>query len=168
MFYLFEKILGRPLKQSTQEGLFRIVLFLLLSLMIFTTFNDLKDWGYIDEDNQISVWDAEGEQTMDWDDELLDIFDIHISGPLAGCLSSKDKYVTRSKAADIEVRSLQNHETLTKGLKQLNVPATRRPLRFRPENLQWSWKGKDTLNISFSLRKGCYATSLLREVCVFS
>jgi len=29
---------------------------------------DLKDWGYIDEDNQISVWDAEGEKTMDWDD----------------------------------------------------------------------------------------------------
>tara|TARA_Y100001970_G_C14125439_1_gene798683 strand:- start:179 stop:1285 length:1107 start_codon:yes stop_codon:yes gene_type:complete len=45
MFYLFEKVLGRPLKQSTQEGFFRIGLFLLLSLMIFTTFNDLKDWG---------------------------------------------------------------------------------------------------------------------------
>ncbi len=45
MFYLFEKILGRPLKQSTQEGFFRIGLFLLLSLMLFTTFNDLKDWG---------------------------------------------------------------------------------------------------------------------------
>ena len=30
--------------------------------------DDLKDWGYIDEDNQISVWDGEGEQTMDWDD----------------------------------------------------------------------------------------------------
>ncbi len=45
MFYLFEKILGRPLKQSTQEGFFRIGLFLLISLMIFTTFNDLKDWG---------------------------------------------------------------------------------------------------------------------------
>jgi len=30
--------------------------------------DDLKDWGYIDEDNQISVWDAEGEKTMDWDD----------------------------------------------------------------------------------------------------
>jgi len=30
--------------------------------------SDLKDWGYIDEDNQISVWDAEGEKTMDWDD----------------------------------------------------------------------------------------------------
>ena len=45
MFYLFEKILGRPLKQKTQEGFFRIGLFLLLSLMVFTTFNDLKDWG---------------------------------------------------------------------------------------------------------------------------
>ena len=30
--------------------------------------SDLKEWGYIDEDNQISVWDAEGEKTMDWDD----------------------------------------------------------------------------------------------------
>jgi hypothetical protein len=29
---------------------------------------DLKDWGYIDEDNQISVWDADGESKMDWDD----------------------------------------------------------------------------------------------------
>ncbi len=45
MFYFFEKILGRPLKQKTQEGFFRIGLFLLLSLMVFTTFNDLKDWG---------------------------------------------------------------------------------------------------------------------------
>ena len=45
MFYAFEKILGRPLKQKTQEGFFRIGLFLLFSLMFFTTFNDLKDLG---------------------------------------------------------------------------------------------------------------------------
>ena len=45
MFYSFEKILGRPLTQKTQEGFFRIGLFLLLSLMFFTTFNDLKDLG---------------------------------------------------------------------------------------------------------------------------
>ena len=100
--------------------------------------------------------------------ERIDIFDIHISGPLAGSVSSKDKYVTRSKAADIEVESFQNHEALFKGLNKLKVPASRRPLRFRPENLQWSWKDKSALNISFLLRKGCYATSLLREVCLFS
>ena len=45
MFYGFEKILGRPLSQKTQEGFFRIGMFLLISLMFFTTFNDLKDLG---------------------------------------------------------------------------------------------------------------------------
>jgi len=44
-FYAVEKILGRPLKQKTQEGFFRIGLFLLFSLMFFATFNDLKDIG---------------------------------------------------------------------------------------------------------------------------
>ena len=47
MLYAFEKILGRPLSQKTQEGFFRIGLFLLLSLMFFTTFNDLKDIGLL-------------------------------------------------------------------------------------------------------------------------
>jgi regulator of sigma E protease len=45
MFYGFEKVLGRPLSQKVQEGFFRIGMFLLLSLMFFTTFNDLKDLG---------------------------------------------------------------------------------------------------------------------------
>jgi len=45
MFYLFEKILGRPLSQKTQEGFFRIGLFLLFFLMFFVTLNDLKDIG---------------------------------------------------------------------------------------------------------------------------
>jgi len=45
MFYFFEKILGRPLSQKTQEGFFRIGLFLLFSLMFFVTYNDLKDLG---------------------------------------------------------------------------------------------------------------------------
>ena len=45
MFYAFEKILGKPLSQKTQEGFFRIGLFLLIFLMLFTTINDLKDIG---------------------------------------------------------------------------------------------------------------------------
>jgi len=45
MFYAFEKALGRPLSQKTQEGFFRIGIFILISLMFFTTFNDLKDLG---------------------------------------------------------------------------------------------------------------------------
>ncbi len=45
MFYAFEKFLGRPLSQKTQEDFFRIGMFLLISLMFFTTYNDLKDLG---------------------------------------------------------------------------------------------------------------------------
>ena len=45
MFYACEKILGRPLSQKTQEGFFRIGIFLLISLMFFTTLNDLRDLG---------------------------------------------------------------------------------------------------------------------------
>ena len=45
MFYSIEKILGRPLSQKVQEGFFRIGMFLLLFLMFFATFNDLKDLG---------------------------------------------------------------------------------------------------------------------------
>ena len=45
MFYFFEMILGKPLSHKTQEFFFRIGLFLLISLMFFATFNDLKDFG---------------------------------------------------------------------------------------------------------------------------
>ena len=45
MFYGIEKILGRPLSEKTQESFFRIGMFLLLSLMFFATYNDLKDLG---------------------------------------------------------------------------------------------------------------------------
>ena len=45
MFYAFEKILGRPLTQRTQEGFFRIGGFLLFSLILFITINDIKDLG---------------------------------------------------------------------------------------------------------------------------
>ncbi len=43
MFYFFEKILGRPLTQKTQEFFFRIGLSVLIFLMFFVTFNDIKD-----------------------------------------------------------------------------------------------------------------------------
>ena len=100
--------------------------------------------------------------------QRLNLFDIHISGPLAGASCSKDKYITSAKAADIETKSLRSYETLLDGLRKLNISASRRPLRTKPENLKWSWIDETTLNIHFSLRKGCYATSLLREICLFN
>jgi len=45
LYYSLEVIRGKPLSQKTQEGFFRIGMFLLISLMFFATFNDLKDLG---------------------------------------------------------------------------------------------------------------------------
>ena len=45
MFYGFEKILGRPLSQKTQEVFSESECFLLLFIMFFATYNDLKDLG---------------------------------------------------------------------------------------------------------------------------
>ena len=45
MFYAFENVLGRPLSEKSHDCYFRIGLFLLVSLMFFTTFNELKDLG---------------------------------------------------------------------------------------------------------------------------
>lgn len=122
----------------------------------------------------------------EWDAELqrrLDTFDIHITGPLPGEIDSKDKYVSYGKAADIEDAVCKQYATLLEGLRHFGVKATRRPLRFRPSELKWHWQtepntGKnknegeatggqtENLILEFSLARGVYATSLLRELCV--
>ena len=44
-FYTIEALIGRPLSERTMEFGFRVGLVLLISLMLFATFNDLKHFG---------------------------------------------------------------------------------------------------------------------------
>ena len=93
-------------------------------------------------------------------------FDIHPSGPLYGIVEEKDRYVSKLAAAEIETGIALRFELLVDGLKHFGLKAARRPLRFVPAGLTWkSLEGRD-LELSFSLGKGAYATSLLRELCV--
>lgn len=109
-----------------------------------------------------------------WDEILqqrLEDFDIHVTGPLPGALDSKDKYVSYGKAADIEDAVCKQFSNLVAGLAHFGVRSSRRPLRFRPMGLRWEWLENESagqagqLLLEFSLNKGCYATSLLRELC---
>ena len=111
----------------------------------------------------------------EWDailQQRLEDFDIHITGPLPGEIDSKDKYVSYGKAADIEDAVCKEFNTLLVGLRHFGLQAARRPLRFRPIDLTWEWlqseqsEGSSDLLLDFSLGKGAYATSLLRELCV--
>ena len=104
----------------------------------------------------------------DWDEILqnrLKSFDIHITGILLGENDSKDKYISSSKAADIEKAVLDKYPQIFEYLRKIGAKSARRPLRFMPEEFQWAWIDESTLNVSFALRPGAYATSLLREVC---
>jgi len=112
---------------------------------------------------------------VEWDWSLqqrLEDFDIHITGPLPGEVDPKDKYISSGEAADIEEAVCKQFKTLLAGLRHFGLKTARRPLRFRPIDLAWEWQkseqkdGASNLLLDFSLGKGAYATSLLRELCV--
>lgn len=110
----------------------------------------------------------------EWDEVLqqrLVDFDIHPTGPLPGKISPKDKYVSAAEAADIEEETLAESRWMVEGLQAFGLEAARRPLRFRAADLAWRWEQGATgelpdLCLEFTLPRGAYATSLLRELCL--
>lgn len=102
-----------------------------------------------------------------WNDELqqrLEALDIHITGPLAGAAPAHSKYETRGKAADIEDAALRQNTDMLDWLKREGLRAGRRQLRFAPRDINLNWEDGG-LTLRFTLARGCYATSLLRELC---
>jgi len=103
-----------------------------------------------------------------WDDELqqrLDALDIHVTGPLPGAAPAQPKYETRGQAADIEIAALRQNTAIIDWLKREGLQAGRRPLRFALRDLDWNWTDSGLI-LRFMLARGCYATSLLRELCI--
>ncbi len=103
-----------------------------------------------------------------WNDDLrqrLAALDIHITGPLPGAAPAQSKYETRGEAADIEIAVLRQNAAMLDWLKREGLRAGRRPLRFALRYLDWNWTDSGLI-LRFMLARGCYATSLLRELCI--
>ena len=103
-----------------------------------------------------------------WNDDLqnrLDAMDIHVTGPLPGAEPAQSRYETRAQAADIEIAALHQNTGMFDWLKREGLQAGRRPLRFAPRDLNWNWMDGGLI-LRFTLARGCYATSLLRELCI--
>lgn len=101
------------------------------------------------------------------DDDLrqrLDSLDIHVTGPLPGAVTGQLRYVTRAQAADIENAVLLQNSAMLAWLEREGLQADRRPLRFALRELDRVWT-EDGLKLHFVLARGCYATSLIRELC---
>lgn len=109
----------------------------------------------------LGAWDSELEQR-------LETMDIHPTGLLCGIQSDKDNYVTCAQAADIENAIVASFPSLAEGLQRHGLQAARRPLRTRVTELRWQWTEDQSLSLHFSLPRGAYATSFLRELCQVS
>ncbi|MGV6857927.1 MAG: tRNA pseudouridine(13) synthase TruD [bacterium] len=100
------------------------------------------------------------------DDELqrrLQENDIHPTAPLPGSGTG----MAAAEAAELEERVLKPWETLLDALVREKVKEARRPTRLIPEDMNWKWHDKDTLELSFILPPGAYATAILRELAVY-
>lgn len=115
------------------------------------------------------VWMLDGTRSVfgpqPLDDALaarLDAFDIHPTGPLWG----EGPLRTQSTAAKLELDALAADDAwaLRTGLEQAGLRQERRALRLRPQSLQWRWRDDDSLELSFALPPGTYATAVLAEL----
>lgn len=86
-------------------------------------------------------------------------FDVDVTGPLWGVGTQP---VSAAVAAR-EAAWLADEESLRAGLERIGMAARRRPLRARAHDLAWTLAG-DTLELAFTLPRGAFATSLVREL----
>ena len=95
--------------------------------------------------------------------ERLASLDIHVSGPLWGDV----KAVQGQTAWQRECRWLEGEAELRDGIVRTGANAARRALRATCDDLTLKWTDDHNPRLVFTLGRGCYATSLLRELVLF-
>lgn len=96
-------------------------------------------------------------------EDRIERLDIHPTGPMPG----ENGAQPTGSAAQTEQAVLGNWPQLVEVLRAQRVQASRRALRLYPAGLEWGFDGDD-LVLAFSLPPGTYATTVLREILVFS
>lgn len=86
--------------------------------------------------------------------------DIHPSGPLWG----EGEPPTQAVAGALERAVAAAHAELAQGLAAAKMEQERRPLRLLPKQLAWRWLDSESLELSFELPAGAYATVVVREL----
>ena len=88
--------------------------------------------------------------------------DIHASGSLWGVGAPQSS----SNVAELESEVVRSHAEIAVGLTKAKVDASSRSLRLRVRDLRWTVED-GVCWLEFSLRKGGYATTVLREIATF-
>lgn len=104
-------------------------------------------------------------EALEWDEKLaerLASLDIHPTGPLWG----KGALRSSADAETLELAIASSQQALCEGLEAAGLEQSRRTLRLIAADLQWKWLDEESLELSFALPPGTYATAVLRELAV--
>jgi len=120
------------------------------------SWNRLLDGERIMLDGSASSFYAE--QIDEQLQQRLEEMDIHPSAPLWG----RGQSDVTGDAAAVEQQALEGYEFWKEGLERCGADLGRRALRAPVREMAWRFE-EDSLMLEFSLPKGSYATSVLRE-----
>lgn len=92
----------------------------------------------------------------------LDALNLHPSGPLWG----KGGALPGSEVLAIEKKVLEDFQPICQALEKNDLSMQRRSLRLVVNDLHWKFsdQGKEALTLRFSLRRGGFATAVLKEL----
>ena len=83
--------------------------------------------------------------------------------PTAALWGGGDSMVS-GQVAELEQSIISETPELSEGLSDAGLKQERRITRLIPQEMQWRWVDSRTLVLDFYLPKGCFATSVLREL----
>ncbi|WFE69751.1 tRNA pseudouridine(13) synthase TruD [Thiomicrospira sp. R3] len=111
------------------------------------------------------VFQLEGSDKWFVDDGSVDLaqrvvdLDIHPTAPLVGAGDLPSQH----QAKQLEQSVLDHNQAWMSGLADIGLKQDRRALRVLPQEMAWQWLDADSVQISFTLRPGSYATMVIRE-----
>ena len=113
------------------------------------------------------IWSLAGSRSWFGPEPFSDVLaerlaraDIHPSGPLWG----QGEPPSQGDAGALEREWGAACADLVQGLVAARMDQERRPLRLMPHDLKWRWLGDATLELTFELPAGSYATVVVREL----
>ena len=110
----------------------------------------------LDGSNSVFKCESPDDETQ----KRLSDHDIHTTGPLYGA----GDVMVEDMVKALESTCMENEEVLCQGLVSAGLTCERRSLRAIAHDLDWKWLDEQTLELSFALQRGVYATSMLREI----
>jgi len=89
-------------------------------------------------------------------------FEIHSSGPLWG----RGQDFLCADALILEEQILMPYKGWQEALERMGLKQMRRSFRLLPQDMQHDWLAEDVLELRFTLSRGSYATSVMREIFI--